>query len=45
MSEKPLEMKHFRVLLCPKAPEPAPPLPPESFEMGKNDKDRSKRCG
>ena len=35
MSEKLLEMKHFRVLLYPEGPDWAPPGPPESFAIGK----------
>ena len=33
VSEKLLEMRHFRVLLYPEEPELAPPGPPESFGM------------
>lgn len=35
MSEKLLEMKHFRVVLYPEEPESAPPGSPESPDMGK----------
>ena len=41
MSEKLLEMRHFRAVQCPEEPGLAPPGPPESFGMERNEKNGS----